>query len=87
MDEFASNSDKKREHLRQRQIAYLQVFHEDNEFLKVVMGDLGEFCRADVSTFHPDARAHALQEGRREVYLRIKEYLDLTPEELFIRRN
>lgn len=47
-----------------------------------VLVDLARFCRANESTFHEDARIHALAEGRREVWLRIQEWLDLTPEEL-----
>lgn len=47
-----------------------------------VLEDLAKFCRAFEPTFHEDARLHALLEGRREVWLRIQEWLDLTPEEL-----
>jgi hypothetical protein len=47
-----------------------------------VLQDLAQFCRANESCFHPDARASALMEGRREVWLRIKEHLDLTEEQL-----
>ena len=36
-----------------------------------VLADLAKFCRATESTFHPDPRAHAAAEGRREVWLRI----------------
>ena len=52
-----------------------------------VLADLARFCRADQTTFHPDPRVHALMEGRREVWLRIKEYLDLSPEDLMRRRT
>lgn len=48
-----------------------------------VLADLARFCRAHRSTFHEDARAHALAEGRREVFLRITEHLQLSPEELW----
>jgi hypothetical protein len=50
---------------------------------QAVLHDLAQFCRASESTFDPDPRVHALKEGRREVWLRIQEHLDLTPEELF----
>lgn len=44
--------------------------------------DLMRFCRANESCFHIDPRAHAALEGRREVYLRIRQHLDLTVEQL-----
>jgi hypothetical protein len=47
-----------------------------------VLIDLAVFCRANESTFHEDPRAHALAEGRREVWLRIRHHLDLSPEDL-----
>lgn len=43
-----------------------------------VLADLARFCRAGESTFHPDARVHAVLEGRREVWLRIQKYLRLS---------
>jgi hypothetical protein len=48
-----------------------------------VLEDLAKFCRANESCFHPDARVHAVMEGRREVWLRIKQHLDLSEVELF----
>jgi hypothetical protein len=48
-----------------------------------VLEDLAKFCRAHVSTFALDARAHAVAEGRREVWLRIQNNLRLTDEQLW----
>lgn len=48
-----------------------------------VLRDLARFCRAHESTFHADPRAHALAEGRREVWLRIVNHLKLTSDELW----
>lgn len=48
-----------------------------------VLRDLAVFCRAGESTFHDDPRAHALAEGRREVWLRISHHLHLTPEQIW----
>ena len=48
-----------------------------------VLRDLARFCRAHESTFHTDARALAMAEGRREVWLRIQNHLNLTPDELW----
>ena len=47
-----------------------------------VLEDLAKFCRANESCFHPDARVHAVMEGRREVWLRIKQHMDLSEGEL-----
>ncbi len=49
----------------------------------VVLADLSRFCRAGVSTFHTDPRVHALQEGRKEVWLRIAQHLNMTEDELY----
>ena len=48
-----------------------------------VLADLAKFCRAHETTFHLDARAHAVAEGRREVWLRIQRHLNLTDEQLW----
>ena len=45
--------------------------------------DLAKFCRANKTTYNPDARIHAVLEGRREVWLHIQNYLQLTNEELY----
>lgn len=66
--------------LTQRKRAYLQSF--SGVAGKAVLADLAIFCRANETCFHPDARASAALEGRREVWLRIREHLDLTEEEL-----
>lgn len=63
--------------LFQRQSAYAEIFKDDSPLAKMVLTDLAQFCRAHESTFHADPRIHALQEGRREVFLRIVEYLNL----------
>lgn len=67
--------------LRLRKRAYQVSFPDpkNNEVLK----DLAKFCRANTSTFNPDTRLHALAEGRREVWLRIQQHLNLQPDELY----
>lgn len=67
--------------IEQRKRAYALTFtgaHGD-----AVLEDLARFCRANESCFHPDQRVHAVMEGRREVWLRIRQHLDLTEAELF----
>ena len=48
----------------------------------VVWEDLARFCRDRESCFHADARIHAALEGRREVMLRIRDYVELSIEQL-----
>lgn len=48
-----------------------------------VLADLAVFCRANESCWHPDPRQHAVLEGRREVWLRIQNHLNLKPEQLY----
>ena len=48
-----------------------------------ILVDLADFCRAGESCFHPDARLHAVAEGRREVWLRIQNHLNLSTDELY----
>lgn len=67
--------------LMKRRFAYQATFRAPTA--QLVLADLARFCRANQSTFHTDERAHALLEGRREVWLRIAQHLNLSPEELF----
>lgn len=69
--------------LEQRRLAYLRTFNPDDADNQAVLQDLARFCRADESTFHPDARVSAQLDGRREVYLRILQHLKLTEEQLW----
>lgn len=48
------------------------------------MLDLAGFCRAERSCWDADPRVHAALEGRREVYLRIKQHHELSAEELLV---
>ena len=67
--------------LRRRKGAYQRVFSSPagND----VLIDLAQFCRANVTTFDPDPRIHAAMEGRREVWLRITQHLNLSSEQLY----
>jgi hypothetical protein len=67
--------------LGERRYAYRATFN--GPLADVVLKDLARFCRAHESTFETDERAHALAEGRREVWLRIANHLHLTPDELW----
>lgn len=71
------------EALFERQAAYKAVLGTKELNADSVLIDLAKFCRAHESTFHADARLHAVAEGRREVWLRIEQHLQLTSEELW----
>jgi len=70
-----------REFLEERRREYIRAF--DTPAGKMVLEDLAPFCRADASTFHIDARVSANLDGRREVYLRIQEHINLSSDELW----
>lgn len=73
--------DKVRVALGDRRHAYRVTFK--GPVAEIVLKDMARFCRAHESAFHPDARAHAVAEGRREVWLRIQNHLKLSPDELW----
>lgn len=75
----------RRELLGRRREAYRAVFGPPGEpdvAQRRVLADLAGFCRAQRSCFDSDPRAHALLEGRREVWLRIQQTLRLTEEQV-----
>lgn len=63
--------------------AYHRVFDKDSVHTNEVLRDLARFCRAHQTTFHQDPRIHAVLEGRREVWLKIEEHLQLTMEQIY----
>lgn len=55
---------------------------------KAVIDDLVEFCRGKATcVILGDRDATFVLEGRREVFLRIQDYLDLTPAQLLMRHT
>jgi hypothetical protein len=72
---------KAQQFLGRRRTAYYKTF--SGPFGQEVLQDLAKFCRAHESTFHADPRAHAVAEGRREVWLRIQRHLQLDDETLW----
>ena len=73
--------EKAKQFVLSRQYAYKQTFN--GPLAEPVLRDLAGFCRANESTFHEDARLHAVAEGRREVWLRIQNHLNLSPADLW----
>lgn len=72
-----------REFLFKRRRAYLRVLDKNNKDVELILRDLAKFCRAHETTHNPDQRLSAVLEGRREVWLRIQQHLNLTEEELW----
>lgn len=73
--------DEARKFLSGRQDAYRATFNAPSAYL--VLRDLAKFCRAHESTFHPEHSMSDRLDGRREVWLRIQQHLQLTPEQLW----
>ncbi len=69
--------------LRGRFLSYNHVFDPKNQFTQDVLKDLAKFCRAHQSTFHQDPYMSSKLDGRREVWLRIEQYLNLSLEEIY----
>lgn len=80
--DFEERQQKIKDLLNARKTAYNLVFSEENVYTKQVLEDLKKFCRAERSSFHPDPRLHAVIEGRREVWLRIQDFLTRSITEL-----
>lgn len=76
-----SRADEAKQFLARRRTAYVKTF--DTPFGAEVLADLAKFCRAQESTFHADPRVHAVAEGRREVWLRIQQHMNLTEDDLW----
>lgn len=72
---------KAQQFLSGRRTDYVQTFNTPHG--EKVLDDLAKFCRAHESTFHADPRVHAALEGRREVWLRIQQHLNLNDETLW----
>lgn len=67
----------------ERKRAYTATFNIKDRADRLVLEDLAKFCRAHEPTFNKDPRLSDVLEGRREVWLRIENYLKLTSDELF----
>ena len=67
-----------------RTSAYRMTFRDDVPSDVFVQKDLARFCRANETCVVPgDEHATWILEGRREVWLRIQQHKNLTPEQLF----
>ena len=66
-----------------RKLAYTRTFDPANRDAQMVLEDLAKFCRAHESTFHAEERVAGRLDGRREVWLRIQQHLQLSEETLW----
>jgi hypothetical protein len=66
-----------------RKGAYCRVFIKESQDVQTVLSDLARFCRAYESTFHPEHSVSDRLDGRREVWLRIEQHINLTSDELY----
>lgn len=81
-----ANEDEAVTHLNSVATDYRVIF--GNPTGQRVLASLATFCKADDTTFDLDARVSLVQEGRRQVWLLINNYLGLTPHELLeVRRG
>lgn len=78
------------QYVQARKYAYIRVFAEGNstpDDRAIVMDDLANFCRKRRSTGDANTHIAARLDGRREVILRIDEYLELSIAELVERKT
>lgn len=61
---------------------YELVFNKTQPSDMIVLSDIAKFCRASETTFHPDPQIQANLNGRREVWLHISKYLNLSVEQI-----
>ena len=66
-----------------RSKSYRRIFDLANRDAQTVLEDLAFFCRANVSTAHDEPTMSARLDGRREVWLRIQQHLNLDDETLW----
>lgn len=67
--------------LHERRTAYQLTF--GSRAGQTVLKDLAKFCRANETCFAADERIHSAREGRREVWLRIQQHLNLSEADLY----
>jgi hypothetical protein len=73
--------DRAKRFLWNRRYSYRSIFNSPPG--KIVLADLAVFCRAAESTFHDNERVQSKLDGRREVWLRIQQHLQLTEDQLW----
>lgn len=70
--------------LQQRKRAYMiSLGDPNNRAAQAVLKDLARFCYATDSCMVADVRVHAFNEGKRAVWLRIQQHLNLPEHDLY----
>lgn len=69
--------------LKGRSYAYRATFSLESPTALIVLKDLAVFCRANKSTFHVEPNMAARLDGRREVFLRLQQHLQLNDDQLW----
>jgi len=69
--------------IQQRKQAYQLTFNEANTWAVEVLKDLIRVCKANQSWFAPTEYDHAFKEGKRAVWLRIQQHLNLSEKDLY----
>lgn len=77
------NTEKAKQFLNRRRYAYQQTFKRGSPYAGEVLADLAQFCRASMSTFDDNSRVQSKLDGRREVWLRIAQHMQLSEDELW----
>jgi hypothetical protein len=72
-----------KEFLGFRKLAYQRTFVPEDRDNVLVLEDLAKFCRAHETTASANDRASCIMEGRREVWLRIQQHLQLSDDQLW----
>jgi hypothetical protein len=72
-----------RAYLFGRRNSFRRTFNLDDQDDRIVLEDLSRFCRAHASTGDLNPQIAARLDGRREVWLRIQQHLNLTDEQLW----
>jgi len=67
--------------LLERQSAYKRTF--GGPLAAHILEDLADFCHFNEAGYHPDRRMTDVLIGRREVFLRIVQNLELSPDDMF----
>jgi hypothetical protein len=81
--EFDKGVQQAQQFITQRKASYCRTFPIDGVDGRSVLEDLAAFCRAHSSTYDPDPRLADRLDGRREVWLRIQQHLQLSDQQLW----
>lgn len=76
-----------KDELEREIVEHQKAYHLSFSGADIVLADLGRFCHAADTCFDADPRIHAVYEGRREVWLRIQDMMNLTVEQIFDKRT